>query len=176
MEQTDGTSTSSFRCTRKRRNYFITFWNELYPHELPANASYLCTCKDSTKDGKFHGHAFIYFKNPVTMKAVKKLFGNDAHVEIPKINSECIDYVLNKDSRKYDFEEFGKRPNNNGCRTIGELKKLEEDEVPPQFAKIWQRLKDEAANDIDIEDWHKDVGVYYIQGPSGIGKTELVKQ
>ena len=88
MEQTDGTSTSSFRCTRKRRNYFITFWNELYPHELPANASYLCTCKDSTKDGKFHGHAFIYFKNPVTMKAVKKLFGNDAHVEIPKINSD----------------------------------------------------------------------------------------
>ena len=110
------------------------------------------------------------------MKAVKKLFGNDAHVEIPKINSECIDYVLNKDSRKYDFEEFGKRPNNNGCRTIGELKKLEEDEVPPQFAKIWQRIKDEAANDIDIEDWHKDVGVYYIQGPSGIGKTERAKQ
>ena len=74
------------------------------------------------------------------------------------------------------IEEFGKRPNNNGCRNVGELMALEKKDVPPQFAKIWQRLKDEAENDIDIDDWHKDVVVYYIQGPSGIGKTERAKQ
>lgn len=177
MEQATGTSTLGNTSTNvlKRRNYMVTFWGE-YPKELPKNAKYMCTCEDSTKDGKYHGHAFIYFKNPVTMKAVKKLFGNDAHIEKPIKNSECIAYVLNKDSRKHNFQEFGDKPMDNGIHKMSELMQLNEEDVPPLYYNVYKRAKQEEENNIDIDDMYKNVKVYWIQGPSGIGKTEKAKE
>lgn len=179
MEQAEGTGTHGNTKTvgLKSRKYFITFWNKDYPKELPDKTKYMCTCEDSTKDGKWHGHAFIYFNNPVTMSRVKKLFGKDCHVEQPMKNSDCIDYVLDKTKRKHDFQEFGKRPMNNGMTLkVYELKNCKDpDELEWNLYNTWKKLHDEQENDIDVEDWHKEVKVYYIQGPSGKGKTERAK-
>lgn len=179
MEQAQGTSTrGNTRNTggTKRRNYMVTFWDNDYPRELPKQATYMCTCEDSTKDGRFHGHAFIYFKNPCTMKAVKKLFGDDCHVEKPAKNSDCIGYVLDTTKRKHDFQEFGKRPMDNGVHNMKDLLAMEPEDVNPLYYNVYTKAKAEQANDIDIDDWKKDVKVYWIQGPSGIGKTERAKQ
>ena len=74
------------------------------------------------------------------------------------------------------IEEWGDEPKQ-GHRTIAELKQIDNPDVLNwNEYHTWRKIKDEEANVIDIDDWHKDVGVYYIQGPSGIGKTELVKQ
>lgn len=180
MEQANGASTTSntkIGCA-KRRGYFITFWNKEYPNTLPSNCSYLCTCDDATKDGKYHGHAFIYFKNTVGMKSVKKLFGNDCHIEQPRKNSECIAYVLDTSKRKSNQHEFGKRPMDNGIKqTVNELANVKEpSELDWRMYNTWKKIHDEQANDIDVDEWHKDVKVYYIQGPSGCGKTERAKQ
>lgn len=160
------------KVSNKRRNYMVTFWIKDYPKELPKNVKYLATCEDSTKDGKYHGHAFIYFKNEVTMKAVKKLFGEDCHCEIPIKNSSSIDYVLNKESRKHDFQEFGSKPMDNGIHNVQFLKELKD---PSELKSIeyntWKRIHDEQDNDLDIMDFYKNVQVYYIYGPSGSGKT-----
>lgn len=94
----------------KRKNYMITFWTHEYPKELPDNSTYLCTCEDTCENGRYHGHAFIYFKNPEDMKCVKSLFGHNAHLEVPRRNSWCIRYILNNNTRKHDFQEFGERP------------------------------------------------------------------
>ncbi|UPW41526.1 replication associated protein [Peromfec virus RodF8_96] len=177
MEQAHGTGTPGntiARCS-KRRAYIITFWIKDYPKELPSKTKYLATCEDTTKDGKYHGHAFIYFNNPVSMKAVKKLFGNNCHVEKPISNNDSINYVLNKDSRKHNFQEFGKRPMDNCVHNISELMLLDRDDVQPNYYNTWKKIHDEESNNIEIDDWHKDVDVYYIYGPSGIGKTEKAK-
>lgn len=180
MEQANGTSTSGntkIGCA-KRRNYFITFWTKEYPHELPVNCVYMCTCEDTTKEGKYHGHAFVYFKNPVAMSRIKKLFGNDCHVEQPMKNSDCIDYVLDKTKRKHDFQELGKRPMNNGVKlSVYELRECNDpSELDWKMYNTWSKIHQNMANDIDIDSWNKEVKVYYIQGPSGVGKTEKAKQ
>ena len=130
MEQAQGTSTSGntrVGCANtKKRNYFITFWNKKYPNELPKNASYLITCEDICPETKkWHGHAFIYFKNPITLTGVKKLFGNDCHVEnYIKNNSDCIKYVkgeiYDEEKLKSNIREFGKPPMDNGKHRINE--------------------------------------------------------
>lgn len=174
MEQADGTSTSGntkIGCAKSRK-YFITFWTKEYPHELPVNCNYMCTCEDTTKDGKYHGHAFIYFKNPVAMSRIKKLFGNDCHVEQPMKNSDCIDYVLDKTKRKHDFQELGKRPMNNGIKlSVYELSKCDDPgELDWKMYNTWQKIKN-APKKMKKSEWNKDVKVYYIWGPSGIGKS-----
>lgn len=183
LEQAQGTSTTGNTKTscvkeknKKRRNYMVTFWISNYPRELPKRVKYMVTCEDSTKDGKYHGHAFIYFNNPCTMGAVKKLFGNDCHVEVPRKNSDAIGYILDSSKRKHDWQEFGERPMDNGIHaTVGELKKIDNpDELPWQCYNTWKKIKDET-HAINIMDWYKpDIKVTYIYGPSGSNKTYTV--
>lgn len=182
MEQTQGTCNSgntpkpSLPCTPKRRGYFVTFWTHTYPHELPKNATYMCTCEDVTKDGKYHGHAFIYFKNPVTPKAVKKLFGKDAHDEKPYKNSDCIAYVLNTEKRKHDFQEFGQRPMDNGIHRMEEVLKLNSvtevmEKLPDTYVKYRRGIIDIMDNKKKKDRFYKQPKVTWIYGPSGSGKT-----
>lgn len=182
MTQAEHTSSSGNTKTQTRektrsRKYFITFWEKGYPRELPDKARYMCTCEDETKTGKWHGHAFIYFKNPVAMSRIKKLFGDTAHLEYPMKNSDCIDYVLNKNSKKHDFQEFGKRPMNNGITMkVYELKNCNEpDELDWYLYNTWYRLHNEPKK-IKVNDWKKNIKVYYIWGKSKTGKSDMVEE
>lgn len=178
MEQAQGTSTTSNTkaCCAKRRNYFVTFWSREYPKELPKNATYLCTCEDTTKDGKWHGHAFIYFKNPITMKGVKKLFGNDAHIEKPLKNSDCINYVLDKEKRKCEFQEFGKRPMDNGIHRMEEVLELENvTEVMEKMPDTYIRFRNGINELMELKKsknrYYKKPEVIWTYGPTGTSKT-----
>nr|WDW25910.1 MAG: replication-associated protein [Canine stool-associated circular virus] len=162
--------------TVKRRAYFVTFWTHDYPRELPKNATYMCTCEDTTKDGKYHGHAFIYFKNTVTPKAVKKLFGDDEHDEKPIRNSDAINYVLNTEKRKHDFQEFGVRPCNNGqhrmedimqCKDVTEVMEMYPDDYVRWRKGIIDIMEHKRARDR----YYKPPQVIWICGKTGKGKT-----
>lgn len=178
MEQAQGTSTPSNTkpwCA-KRRNHFVTFWEKEYPHELPKNATYLCTCEDVTKCDQWHGHAFIYFKHPVTMKAVKKLFGNNAHIEKPIKNSDCINYVLDTTKRKHDFQEFGKRPMDNGVHRMEEVLELNTitevmEKMPDTYVRYKNGIKDLINHKKSKDRYFKRPFVYWTYGPTGTGKT-----
>lgn len=180
MEQ--GTNTSTAGNTRdaavqkKHRGYFITFWTHDYPHSLPKNAKYMCTCEDTTKNGDYHGHAFIYFTNPITMKAVKKLFGETAHCEIPHKNSECIKYVLNTEKRKFNFQEFGSKPMDNGvhsmeavleCNSVTEVMET----MPDTYVKFRKGIVDIIQNKKSKNRYYKQPKVVWTYGPTGTGKT-----
>lgn len=184
MEQAQGTSTSgntNSRCV-KRRNHFITFWDKIYyKNELPKNCTYLANCNDSTKNGQYHGHAFIYFKNPTSLAGVKKLFGKECHCEQPKQNSNAIKYVLgqlNEDHRKTDMVEFGKRPMDNGvhqmeqileCNTVSEVM----EKMPDTYVKYRNGIKDLLDNKQRQNRYYKPPEVYWIYGPTGTGKTRM---
>lgn len=180
MEQAHGTSTTgnTSNCgAHKQRGYFITFLTHDYPRELPKNARYMCTCEDSYEDGRFHGHAFIYFKNPMVMKAVKKLFGNEAHCKKPRKNSDCIGYVLRSEgTRKHDFQEFGDKPMDNGvhkmedvleCNTVTEVM----ERMPDVYVRFRNGIKDLMENKKSKQRYFKPIKVIWIYGPSGTGKT-----
>lgn len=187
MEQAQGTSSTgntsepvsqaeTTKTPRKQRGYMVTFWTHDYPHALPRNAKYLCTCEDSTKAGLWHGHAFIYFKNPLVMKAVKKLFGDDCHCEKPFKNSDCIKYVLDTTKRKHDFQEFGNRPMDNGmhamedvleCNTVTEVM----EKMPDTYVKYRRGIIDIMQNKQSKQKYFKPPFVKWIYGPSGCGKS-----
>lgn len=181
MEQALGTSTTGNTSTpvvpsRKQRGYFITFWTHEYPRELPKNATYMCTCEDTTKTGEYHGHAFIYFKNPITMTGVKKLFGKNAHCEKPHKNSECIKYVLNTEKRKHDFQEFGTRPMDNGVHRMEDVLELNSvtevmETMPDTYVKFRRGIIDLMENKKSKNRYFKEPTVIWTYGPTGTGKT-----
>lgn len=180
-EQAQGASTTGNTrdcgaMRKKSRKYFVTFWVESYPRELPKNAKYMCTCEDSTKSGQWHGHAFIYFKNECTLTAVKKLFGNNCHAEQPHRPSECIKYVLNTQKRKHDFQEFGEKPMDNGvhkmedvleCSTVTEVMET----MPDTYVKFRRGITDLMQNKQSKNRYFKPPEVIWIYGKTGLGKT-----
>lgn len=183
MEQAQGASSpkgnTSTLGRSKRRNYFVTFWHE-YPHELPSNCKYLVTCEDSTEEGQFHGHAFVYFRNEVTMKAVKKLFGDDCHCEWPASNTECIAYVKGEtgDERhaKHDVHEYGTPPLDNGHHQVKDLKEIKDpDELNWREFNTWQKIQ-ALPKKVKKSEWSKKVAVIWIQGPSGAGKSNKAEE
>lgn len=136
----------------------------------------MCTCEDSTKDGKYHGHAFIYWNNARTMKAVKKLFGNDCHCEKPHCNSECIDYVLNTQKRKHSFQEYGKQPCDNGMHmTVREMRQIDD---PSELNWIqyntWSKIHKETHAKKITDLYKPEIKVTYVWGDSGTGKSRKV--
>lgn len=156
----------------------VTFWIHEYPRELPTNVKYMCTCEDTTKDGTYHGHAFIYFKNPVTMKAVKKLFGKNCHCEKPVRNSAAIGYVLDSTKRKHDFQEFGTKPLDNGIHSMEAV--LECDSVqqvmetmPDTYVKFRKGIIELIENKRAKNRYVKPIEVIWLHGPTGCGKTRF---
>lgn len=175
------------RTLPRRRGFMLTSFEQNVPRELceKPKMQYIISCDDATKDGKWHCHLFVYFVHPQSFKAVKKLFGDKIHIEIPKMNSDCIDYIKGnidrqkgKECRKTNIMEYGKQPSDNGKHyTVQQLSELSDpSSLDYRAYNTWEKIHTKMANDIDIDDWHKEVEVYYIQGPSGSGKTEKAKE
>lgn len=121
-------------------------------------------------------HVHIYVHLTSTYRLSKKILAFGAHIEIcrgsPKQN---IAYVKKDGNIVY---EYGKEPHQ-GMITIGELKKMSEDEVPANLQKIKEHVdrKAKKLNDFfqmldEIEkDDLKAPEIIYITGESGSGKT-----
>lgn len=172
---------------KKSRKFFITFWEKT---DLLKGDKilYSCQCFDQCSEehgGKFHGHAYIYFENPRTWSLIKKHYGKTCHVDIPFKNSWAINYIMNPEHEhgksKYDRVEQGQRPMDNGeKKTVKEALNLTEDEIlnlsTKEAVHILRIRKELECEDINVEDFEKEIKVYWIQGPSGCGKTKKAKQ
>lgn len=133
---------------------------------------YVAAREKAPTTGKEHIHLYTHFNKPYHIS--KKIMALHIHIDICKgTPQQNISYVK-KDGDI--IEEYGTPPQQGG-RTVKDLKELDNpDELPANYYNIWKNIKTEQANDIDIEDLKKDVEVYYIDGPSGIGKTEKAKE
>lgn len=176
------------RSVRSRR-FFVTFWERrdfLWDESI---MQYACMCDDHCNeehDGKWHGHYYVYYKNPRTWNQLKKYFGNSAHIE-SKIhsNSDAIDYILGRGEHansKSNFHEQGEPPCDNGKHistrralemTYDEMKELEDHRDVITIMKVRDLL--DPGIDID-EDYKETLKVTYICGPSGAGKSLLAKK
>lgn len=164
--------------TRNRaRSWFITSFEELEPTHFD-KATYECWCLDTTKEekgSKIHLHHLIYFKNAISFNTIKKIYPK-AHIEKPKNVNDCIGYILNNvNGRKYDIHELGTKPVDTRFASVKDLKDLTNpDDLDWKQFKTWMAIHNE--DEIDLDDFRKEVKVYYIEGPSGAGKTEKAKE
>lgn len=147
---------------------------------------FCCQCDDQCSDehgGRWHGHYYVYYKNPRTWKEIKDHYGQDCHVEIPKSNSAVIQYVMGKAEhaeKKSNIVSYGVEPCDNGKHisvasalnmTESELRELENHKDVITVMKVREIFDD----GIDLDDWYKDIKVTYICGPSGVGKSLTAK-
>lgn len=136
---------------------------------------------------KTHYHIYVQFDNDKRL-SVKKL--HSAHiVRCRGSPQQNISYLKCEDDKhkaigtiaQVIYEEGTPRLTGNNVN-ISELMEIDdpEDLNDPKLYRIWRDIKTDKAADMHIDDWGKEVKVYYIQGPSGIGKTlkakEIVKQ
>lgn len=161
----------------RARAWCITNFNDVIQH--PENALYDLMCEDYTKENKKHYHQYLYYKNAIAFNSIKKLYPT-ARIEKEKVQGAYIDYIKqNKNGRKKVVYEEGDAPRKNKFPTIKEVEQMSIEErktLPIQYKNIVDKMNDRDVNDIDIEDWKKEVEIVWIMGPSGIGKTERAKQ
>jgi len=171
--------------SQKSRKFFVTFWRTkkfLWDEKI---MKYACMCDDKCSaehEGKWHGHYYVYYKNPRTWQQLKQHFGNDCHIEIPFSNNAVIDYIMGRGDHaesKSNFIEMGKIPNDNGKHfTIKEALETTPEqllELPMRDGKMIMNIQKDFQKKnqkIKISDWYKKVEVIFITGPSGIGKSK----
>lgn len=160
------------------RNFQLTL-NEIDKYDELLNylnslksLNYLLSCIETAPTtGHKHIHIYTQFNKPIRL-SIKKTCG--AHIEkcygSPQQN---IDYIK-KDGNILD--EIGIIRLSGNIKTVEDLKKIDISECPPNYYNIKKKIDEEDEKDIDINDLHKNIEVYYIQGESGIGKTEKMKE
>ncbi len=137
---------------------------------------YISCLEEAPTTGHKHIHLYTHFTN--AYKINKKILDLGVHIEICKGSpQQNIDYI-EKDGNILD--EFGKRPKQ-GMRTVGELKKITNpDDLNYNEYNTWTKIHNKMKSRLNINDVYKDIKVYYIFGPSGIGKSkkaiEIIKE
>lgn len=134
---------------------------------------YISCLEKAPTTGHEHIHMYCHFSN--MYRVSKKILDLGVHVEVcrgsPKQN---IDYI---EKGGNILDEFGERPKQGKAHTVNELKEIKDPgELNWNEYNTWNKIHTTMNNDIDVEDLHKDVKIYYIFGPSGVGKTEKAKQ
>lgn len=138
------------------------------------NINYFISCLEKAPTTqKEHIHIYIQFTNPFKLNP-KKVF--NCHIELCKgTPQQNQDYIL-KDGNIID--EWGEI-RNSGNYTIENVKNLNKDErekLPLIYYNIVEKINQEEANQLTLEDFEKKVKVIYIYGESGVGKTQKAKE
>lgn len=146
-----------------------TKWNELKAYITSSKMmTYIIACKEKAPTtGHEHIHCYVHY-NSNKQLSIKKLHG--AHVEICRgTPQQNIEYIR-KDGNII-FEQ-GDEPHQGGSLTIRELRSIENSDDLPDWKQYntWLKMKQQPIK-TKVSDWYKSVTVYYIQGPSGIGKS-----
>lgn len=124
--------------------------------------------------GKKHFQSYCYFKNPRSFTSMKKKLPT-SHIEKAKGNAKHNFTYCSKDGK---YIEEGEMPTQ-GKPSASKLKYMTNEEIIDMNPRCWRAYataRDELNMDIDVDEWEKKVEVVYIQGESGVGKTEMAKQ
>ena len=159
------------------QNNFSTNYSDTYKNEVMKlkMLRYMLAYKEiAPTTGKEHIHVYLYFSDKY--KYSQKLMSYKFHVEIARGSPQQNIAYISKDGHK--IFEFGETPKQ-GCRSIADLKALEFDQVPPQYARIKREIEAEEResdefmnmlNEIEADEL-KAPNVYYLTGSPGKGKT-----
>lgn len=141
---------------------------------------YLLCCEHIGQENK-HYHVYVQYNNTKRLNT-KKLHG--AHIEKCFGSAQQnIDYCKCLDKKHKEagiisllIEEYGEPKFKGGNFSVKDLKNMDNpDELPAILYNTYLRIK-KHTNGLRVKDISKNVTVYWIQGPSGIGKTNKAKE
>ena len=166
-------NTNNGVCFRARS--FLLTLNEIDKYEdfkdcflkLKSMDYFLSSKEIAPTTGHEHIHIYVHFES--NYKLSKKILSFGAHIDIQKYGSpnQIIEYVK-KDGNILD--EIGKEPHQ-GFHTVKDLKEIDNpDNLNWNEYNTWLKIKN-TPKKIKKGEWHKDIKVYWIQGDSGIGKS-----
>lgn len=167
----------------KGRNFLFTLndidkWDNLktYIRNLKGFQYGIATLEKAPTTGHKHIHFYVQYNKPVDIYKNKI-----PETRIDKCRGSAqqnIEYIKKiKEPEKAGeiiFEEG--IPKNKGGPTIADIYKMnkeERNELPGFYYNIVNKINNEESKDINIDEFHKEVKIYYIWGPSGIGKTKM---
>lgn len=166
------------------KNVIITipetkFWamNEIIDYiQHYKNFKYILICEHNGPE-KVHRHLYAQYENTTTLSSLKLY---NCHIEKSFGSAQsCIKYLKAEDDKHIKLGvkstliyENGQMSERGGNR-IGDIKKMSDDEInnlPTCMYNVVQKIRPQPK--IKLNEWHKKVKVYYINGTvSGIGKT-----
>ncbi|ORX42374.1 hypothetical protein BCR36DRAFT_416125 [Piromyces finnis] len=129
-----------------------------------------------------HYHIFVQYQNSKNL-SIRRLKG--AHLERCYGSAQQnIRYCKAEDEKHIRdgvtamlIEEEGEPVFKGGNFTIGYLQDCDNpDELPAVLYNTYQKIKLQKKNRLSLGSWRKEVKVYYIQGPSAIGKSERAEE
>lgn len=175
---TRGSGNTSAEPRFKKRGFLLTLFSienfdnvKTYLQNLKSCVYYVAARENCPTTGREHIHIYAHFKTPIKL-AISKIGG--AHVDACRGSpKECINYVKKGGDI---LEEYGEEPKQGIKMTIKELKETKNpDELPWQMFNTWEKLH-KGPKKLTADEWGKKIEVFYICGPSGIGKTQKAKE
>lgn len=187
---TTGSNNTNIEPVKTNRMYLLTVNEKSLAHYKDIedyltglkSFNYLLTTEHIGQDNK-HYHIAVQFNNPIKL-SIKKLYG--AHIDPMKYGSiqNMIKYCKCEDDKhkrlgiSYELINEIREPKYRGGLCVRDVLHMNQDDILDtdiRYYNIIQKIKQEHNNDIDVEDLSKNVKVYYIYGPSGVGKTSKAK-
>lgn len=175
--------------SKNSRNFILTVnekslkhYDEIYKYLTSlAHFNYILVTEHFGQENK-HYHIYVQY-NRTKQLCIEKLFGS--HLEkcfgSAQQNSDYCKALDDKHKKlgvtATVIVEEGEMTKKGGNWTIKRLRECDdEDEIPAHLFRIKRQLVQEDVVDIDIDDVYKNIKVYWIQGPSGVGKTNKAKE
>ena len=163
----------------KSRAWVLTIFEDKLQH--PENVIYDLSCQQKSKNGKLFYRQILIYKIPVAVNKLKKLYPT-AQIERRKYVFKLVNSIKkDKSGKRTNVVEIGNPPIELGynteqkqeIRTVEELKNIKNsDELYFDEYDTWLKIHNEINCKFNVNDIHKKVRVYYIFGPSGVGKTK----
>lgn len=175
--------------TKSSRNFILTlnektleFYADIYHYLVTLAGLVYILVTEHLGTGNKHYHIYVQYQNSKKL-SLRKLYG--AHVEKCFGSAQKnIAYLMAQDEKHIDegvtalkIAEQGK-PNLKGDYSVETLLEIQDkrDLTDYRMYNTWKKVHEEEEADLDIDDIAKNVEVYWIQGPSGIGKTNKAKE
>lgn len=160
---------------KKHRSYCSAIYNEKDAETIKTlNYKYLIMGNEiCPTTGRPHYQSYIQFKNPISKWSLQKKL---PHTKlIPCAGNARQNYKYCTEEGNLHFEK-GQRPYEKlSCETLKKMSYEEIIDFDPRCHQAYFHAKGFIENNIKKGQWHKNVKVYYIQGPSGIGKSKIAE-